>query len=172
MGTLHPALVHIPVGLLIVYSGIEIGLLFFKSYRERLSLGKYLMLLIGVVGGFFALQTGEALEDVWGYSALIELHATFATTTFWLYAVILLMFTIDYARASSKVVAYVQKTAFVQPLWKALVGLSAFTLKQPILALLALLGGVTLTITGALGGALAHGPEADPAVSFIYSLFF
>lgn len=172
MGTLHPALVHIPVGLLIVYSGIEIGLLFFTSYRERLSLGKYLMLLIGVVGGFFALQTGEALEDVWGHSALIELRATFATATFWIYAVILLMFTIEYARSSNKIAAYVQKTTLTQSLWKALVAVSTFGLKQPVLALLALLGGVTLTITGALGGALAHGPEADPAVSFIYSLFF
>ena len=38
--------------------------------------------------------------------------------------------------------------------------------------LIALVGIVVITITGALGGAIVYGPEVDPIVSVIYHLFF
>lgn len=38
--------------------------------------------------------------------------------------------------------------------------------------MLALLGIIAVTITGALGGAISHGANTDPVVQMIYNLFF
>ena len=39
------------------------------------------------------------------------------------------------------------------------------------IVLLSLCGFVLLSITGALGAAITHGPDIDPIVQFIYNLF-
>jgi len=41
-----------------------------------------------------------------------------------------------------------------------------------LIPLLALLGLVLIIITGGLGAAIVYGPNVDPFVNFIYSIFF
>lgn len=41
-----------------------------------------------------------------------------------------------------------------------------------ILGTAAALGLVAITITGGLGASIVYGPDVDPVVHFIYSLFF
>jgi hypothetical protein len=50
--------------------------------------------------------------------------------------------------------------------------IQSIVLNVYIAPLLALLGIIAVTITGALGGAIAHGADTDPVVQMIYSLFF
>ncbi|OGH88146.1 MAG: hypothetical protein A3J93_00175 [Candidatus Magasanikbacteria bacterium RIFOXYC2_FULL_42_28] len=173
MGPLHAAIVHIPIGLLVVYSLIEFGLVFFPSYREKLNAGKYLMLVIGVLGALLAFSSGDSLEETRRFNrALVELHATFAGATIWVYAILAGAFSIQFLEKLPKVVALAQSNFFVQKILKILSPIVGIITKQPILVLLSILGAILLSFTGALGGAIAHGPDADIITSFVYSLFF
>lgn len=172
MGSLHPAIVHIPIGLLFLYSLVEIALLFIPKYRTKLEAGKYLMLMVGTFGGFLALQTGDALEDLYAGVALVDMHALFAASTMWVYAILAGAFTIVYLEKWPPIARVFERSSFFTLVWHRLFLIIHYIVRQPLLVLFAIAGLGLLTITGALGGAITHGPDADPFVRFIYSLFF
>ena len=173
MGSLHPAIVHIPIGLLFVYSCIECALLFFPRYKEKLSFGKYIMLVVGLIGSFFALSSGDNLEDTVGYDdSLVDLHSTFAEATVWVYGILAVAFTILILKNSKIVKTVIEKSKYLQKIINLIFFLSSIITRQPWLCILALLGLLLLSLTGALGGAISHGPDSDPITSFVYSLFF
>ncbi len=59
----------------------------------------------------------------------------------------------------------------IQP-YARLVKIAKWIINTRVSFILALIGIVGITITGTLGGAMVHGPEVDPFVSFVYHLFF
>lgn len=167
---IHPAVVHIPIGLLTVYSILE-----FVRFKKVLAQPywfyiKAILVIFGTLGTFVALQTGELIEDLF-QSSLMETHSTFATATTIVYGIIAgayLVLWIEVDAANWKFL----RLGGVDKLWKVLTVLSRIILKPWLVVLLSLLALSLLTITGALGGALVHGPEVDPVVSFVYHLFF
>ncbi|MBP7966917.1 hypothetical protein KAZ66_01465 [Candidatus Woesebacteria bacterium] len=196
---IHPILVHFPIALLTIYAILEIAIpLKIKAFRlfkwdipevsprfEKMyqllinpiwiSIKAFLVIL-GTVLTFATLQTGEWAEHMYmsyatDYTAfaqsevgqLIELHSTFATATVIIFSIL--------------AVAYLLRLVpLLVSLPQSMLAVSAkiqnIVLNVYIAPLLALLGIIAITITGALGGAIAHGSDTDPVVQMIYSLFF
>jgi hypothetical protein len=94
---------------------------------------------------------------------LIELHSTFATATVIVFSILAIAYLL---RLLPLLVSLPQSVQAVSTKIQSIV-LNAY-----IAPLLALLGIIAITITGALGGAIAHGPDTDPIVQMIYSFFF
>lgn len=162
---IHPLFVHFPIALLTVYALAE--MLWFEKIKNQAWWWnvKALLLGVGTLGGFAALQTGEIAEEIRGGSQLIETHSTYAAATVWIFGILALMYVIAGIRMyfGSYVQAGVSGRIFTffSTIERVVVRIAP---------LLACVGLVTLMITGALGGAIVYGPDTDPVVSFIYSV--
>ena len=169
MGNLHPALVHIPIGILFLYSLAEWCRWgkFFQSTQWNTS--KAFMVTIGVLGSFAAFASGDALEDIYGSIPLLETHSMFATATIVVYSLLAfgyLVWVIDNSKYGNTL-----RHSGAKPVWHFCTRLSRF-LRNPIVSVSgAFIGFILLTITGALGGAIVRGREADFLVTIIYDLF-
>ncbi|MHB1316513.1 MAG: DUF2231 domain-containing protein [Minisyncoccota bacterium] len=162
---IHPLFVHFPIALLTVYALAEI------IWYKKITLQtwwwnfKAALLTLGVIGGFVALQTGDIAESIKGRSSLIEIHSTFAAISVWIFSALLFSYIIKFISLyKSEYVQYGFKNKafyFVEYVGKFITKISI---------LLAFIGLITLTITGALGGAIVYGPDVDPVVNFIYSI--
>lgn len=164
---IHPAFVHFPIALLIVYAVLECIRPKYVMSRRSWHDIKAAFVILGTLSAFAALSTGEMAEELVDRTKhqLVELHSFFATVSTWIFAIL----------AAAYLIALLQE--HVQPLarqswWKIIAAIGAFVERPYIAIVLALLGIVSLTVTGALGGAIVYGPDADPIVSFIYNLFF
>ncbi len=86
----HPQVVHFPIALLIVALLFEITSYFWK--KESFSLTSLILLALGTIGAFIALQTGEAAADIakkiTGIGSTLHEHEEMAELVFYLYLVI------------------------------------------------------------------------------------
>jgi uncharacterized membrane protein len=172
MQTTHPIFVHFPIALLTLYVGIEFFSVIIKKRKNNITILyiKLLLLVTGAIGSSIASLTGEGAEHQMGRTFLIERHSLFAniaTNIFWVLAVIytLKWFLVEgkwYARLASKV------PANMQALIAKVIGLLE---KAYIPFILSLAGLFAVTITGALGGAIVHGPDVDPMVRWSVDTF-
>lgn len=165
---IHPALVHFPIALLVIYALMECmrwnRFLSHHSWNDI----KAIFVILGTIAGFMALQSGEVAEHAFKDQSMrqvIELHATFATASIWIFGIL---------AAAYLVIAFTEHVSFLssQSWWKVLQKIAYMLLHWSVAIPLSLLGLVSITITGALGGALTYGPDVDPIVSFFYHLFF
>lgn len=161
---IHPIVVHFPVAMLMAYSIIEIISLFSQKRAAKLYTTKTIILWIGAVWGFMALQTGEWTQEfLWISGDLVHTHEEYADKTFFVYAII--------------TVYYIIKTMYIQQIWgkywvnniqayhSQLTSFFASSVTQVIVTLIAIVWMGLLTITGALGGAIAHGTNNGDPVS-------
>ncbi len=159
---IHPILVHFPIALLFIYSIIKIIPL--KRWFPRIAWRdvERVLLLIGVIGAFAALSTGEIAEHfAIRNHKLVEMHAAFAATATWMYGLLL----------AGEIVLELNKTTFI--LRKN--NLIATTLRvvekvlcnRVLYILLAIVGLCTLAITGLLGGVITYGVNADPFAGIV-----
>lgn len=175
---IHPLFVHFPIGLLVVYSILELGGYFLSALRRNMWAFpvKAFLLFAGVLSAFAALITGgiaeEIIEETGSFSSIVEVHSSFAVATTVLYLVLAAAYlnrVFDRNRWFDRIVVMNRFFAWGWNKKKYLAHLILDTWLLPVLALLAL---ITITITGALGAAIVYGPSADPFVSFIYHLFW
>lgn len=171
MGELHPALVHLPIGILSLYTLCEFFRFgsFFRSDAWKKS--KAIMVIFGVVGGIAAFTAGDALGETYRSSLLIERHETFALATLWTYGILAASYAIVFLTAYEPLMKKVgtQGLLATTVVWFKKIALG---IQKPYVVLpLAALAFIWLTITGALGGAIVRGPEADPLAKIIYMLF-
>lgn len=171
---IHPIFIHFPIALLTIYAIAEF--LQFKKLKSQIYFFyiKAVLVITGVLSAFLALYTGGIAEDLQGKDTsirlLIEKHSVFANISTWVFIII----------ASAYLVSWIEKTEYNQKLfnskfskiWKLKTLFANKILNTPIVVILALIGLVVITITGALGGAMVYGPDVDPVVRFIYHLFF
>ncbi len=169
MGDLHPALVHLPIGILSLYTLAEMlrwGNFFHSKHWQT---SKAFMLIVGVLGSFLAFSSGEALEDLYGASPLLDAHGAFGAATVAIYGMLAIGYLI-WVIDNSRLAAYLSH-GLLGRLWHILTLCSGF-LRTPVVSVsAALLGFVLLSITGALGGAIVRGREADFLVTIVYDLF-
>lgn len=175
---IHPLFVHFPIGLLVVYSVLEIIAYAWPSIRrqEWLFPVKAFLLFTGALGAFAALFTGGIAEDfirhTSNYAYIIKVHSTFAAVTTILYIILAgayLVRIFDKNGWGNRMVGMSNPFMRIWNVKKYVAHLILDTWFLPVLALLALIG---MTVTGALGAAIVYGPNADPFVSFIYHLFW
>ncbi len=86
----HPQVVHFPIALLIVVLLFEILSYFWK--KVSFSLTSLILLVLGTIGAFIALQTGEIAADIAkkipGIDSTLHEHEKIAELVFYLYLVI------------------------------------------------------------------------------------
>lgn len=162
---IHPIVVHFPIALLVIYGVCE--LIRFKIISEKpyWFYIKAFLSIVGILGAFVAYQAGEAIEHKFEaeYGAVMRMHANFARISIVIFGIL----------AVSYFVAWVNRVKSPSWwLWKLATRIQLLVLETPIVILLAILGLATISITGALGASIAHGPDSDIFVNFIYQLFF
>lgn len=164
---IHPIFTHFPVALFTLYSVFE--LLRFKKITDQpyWFYIKASFVIIGTLTSYLTYITGDMLEEEFT-GPLVEMHSWFAIIT-------LIIFTI---LSIAYLVSWIEKTTWgpmigatpFRKVWNVLKQIRTFIMHPAVLIVLAFLGLIAITVTGALGGALAYGPDVDPAVSFIYHL--
>jgi len=167
---LHPLFVHFPIALLTLYSFLEVIRRFTKS--EHWVQVRAVLVIAGTIGAFVSLSTGERAGQLFGDRTLhdiLEAHAIAANATTWIYAVL----------AVSYLILWLQLTTTHPPLLQRILGkarlgepLAAKVLGTPVAPVLAVLGFLGLSLTGALGAMLVYGPQFDPVTSLVYNLLF
>ncbi len=162
---IHPIFVHFPIALLVVYSGIK--LLPLQRWLPSVS-WKHIeraLLFFGILGAFASLSTGETAEYLTRpQQDIVQAHALFANTATWMYGLILigeiLLLATPWVAARAPSLHIPKVVTFFRDL-----------LTHPILSkTLAVLGLVTMSITGLLGGVMVYGTSADPVAAIVLKI--
>ncbi len=163
IGSLHPMMVHFPIACLIIYSLLEFITFLMPRRAEKLLLTKEIFLFVGVAAAWAALQTGEAAEHLVSRTGttglIIEKHNHAAEMTYQTYGFLALWYALKIVIKCRRHSAPAGLVTFMANRWVH-VGICLF----------ALFGMMMVTVTGALGGAMVYGPDADPMVRFIYDI--
>lgn len=168
---LHPMIVHFPIALLTIYALMELIRPKKLLQQESWVYIKATFLILGTLGAFAALSSGEIAADTYGETDLVETHEAWAgatTTIFGILAGLYVLFFID--KFWSKKIPKTAKK--LKKYWTIIMKIDYFFLNSFIIYLAVIAGLIALTITGALGGAMVHGTEKDPIIAIVYNLFF
>ena len=168
---LHPIFVHFPIALLCTYALFELA----PSKKLRANASwfrtKAILVIFGTLSAFIALQTGEMIEDLFEgqWESVVELHSAWATASTAIFGIAAALYLLEWIhREGQPITSKLEQWAWAKPiinwLWKIIAVLN----KEPILILLALAGLIAMSITGALGGIIAHGPDTDPVTQWVY----
>lgn len=168
---IHPIFVHFPIALLTVYSILELIRFEKITSQAYYFYVKACILIIGTLGAFASLSTGEMAERSVDRSlhGLVEMHSTFAAISTWIFVVLSAIY----------LIIWISKTEYNQKLnnssfakiWNIKLNIANKIFNNKVLMVtLAILGLMAITMTGALGGAIVYGPDVDPIVSFFYHL--
>lgn len=176
---IHPLFVHFPIGLLVVYSVLEVGAYLFAALRRQAWVVsvKTFLLFVGVLAALVTIVTGVMAKESIGEgdpvsSTIIGVHAPFAVATTILYLVLAAAYLIRLFDRNGWWDRIVETNSFFARVWSFKKYVAHLVLDTPLLPLLALLALIGITITGALGASIVYGPDIDPFVSFIYHLFW
>lgn len=150
---LHPAVVHFPIGLLMTYSVLEV--LTIRAKRKEWHFVKAILVILGTLGAIAGLITGDmAAGD--SRDKFIEMHELFAQTSFFLYLIVAIGYSLSLFKKISVSLERVRD----------------FILRIPVRVTFAILGAIALTITGAIGGIMVYGPTTDPMTQLVYNILF
>lgn len=164
---IHPLIVHFPIALLTLYSLLELASLGWRAWTKKLETTKIFLLWIGTIGAFFSLQSGELAEEFRQLkgSELVHTHEEFAEKAYSTYITLSIYYLVIRAMHAGYLSRLPSKINTL------LTRILAYSRIKRIVALWAALWLGLLTITGALGGAITHGPDIDPVVQMIYTIF-
>lgn len=171
---IHPIFVHFPIALLTLYALFE--LLRFKKLLAQpwFEYVKASFLIIGSLTSFLALQTGELAEEGIGRGnselhRLVETHSAWASVSAWIFAVLAVVYLVVFINRGALGVRL--QSSILKRIWNPLSTIAGWIYRHSWIMIIASLAGlIAITITGALGGAIVYGPEADPLVKFIYPI--
>lgn len=174
---IHPLIVHFPVALLVVYTFLEVLSVHPACNGARVRFTRGLLAVFGALAALVALPTGEVAEHMIEASQgqqlapLVETHAMWATVAAWIFIVLGAAYLVQFAKEEW---GWPKAT---WPQWMQKISLlkqrvATCLLRTYIRVPLAIVGFVALSVAGALGAAIVHGPDADFMVSFVYGLFF
>lgn len=174
---IHPIFVHFPIGLLAVYSILELGAYGWTTLRRQtwlFSVNAFL-LFSGVLAAFAALVTGGIAEDIIEESPrafILEVHSPVAGITTVLYVILAAAYLVRVFERNGWGNRMIGTNSLFIRIWNFKKYVSHRILDTWLLPLLALLALIGMIVTGALGAAIVYGPDIDPLVSFVYHLFW
>lgn len=160
---LHPIIVHFPIACLVLYALLEFVSLR-PQWKTQFSTTKLFLLIVGMLGTFIALQTGEIAQDLIGTSDLVEVHERFANISYILFGILLVFYVLSFLPNLSFF------TKKLPTRYARVSALISWIFTHHLHLILVTLGMIALTITGALWGAISHGPDTDFVVRFFYDL--
>ncbi len=169
---IHPLFLHFPIALLVVYSVLEflpMSSVHFKLNWRRV---KIFILVIGVLSAFATLITGAMAEELLTDPEklkIVELHSGFAGTATVIFSILAVLYLVGWF---DETYGGIKRPHFLSVIWRLLERVKYLVLDTKIKYIFVGAGFIAIFITGSLGGAMVHGPEADPFVSFVYHLFF
>ncbi|OGI83890.1 hypothetical protein A2903_00940 [Candidatus Nomurabacteria bacterium RIFCSPLOWO2_01_FULL_33_17] len=162
---IHPIIVHFPIAMLFLYSIIKV--LPFKKWFPNVSWKhiEIVLLLVGVVSAFTASSTGEIAEElVRPNEDVLGAHQFFAGASTWIYSLILvgeaLVFLIP---------KFISKFGFFSII-KLFTFFEKILTNNILVKILAILGLISIILTGLLGGVMVYGTTADPLAAPILKL--
>jgi len=170
---IHPIFVHFPIALLITYAMVEI--LPLKRWFSRIHWDsvKTFLVFFGTIGAVAAAAAGDIDEKslALGLRNILEVHKFFAATTTLVFGVLSAAYILRWAFQEYPQL-FTERFRFLSFVRQPLRWISDLILIRWITVSLALVGLIAVSITGALGGIMVYGVDADPFGKFIYSLFF
>jgi hypothetical protein len=169
IGSLHPAIVHIPVGLLTVYAVAEALPLTLFYRQESFRVAKGMLVIVGVLGAMAALASGDAAGELRSETPLLEVHEAIATITTGVFGVLALLYALIFLETIAASLA--ERRPIFGRLWSVIPRIITIVDKMPIRSFVATIALLLIVATGALGGALGHGPDADPLIAWVVRLF-
>lgn len=167
---LHPLIVHFPIGLLVSYALAEVASLtpWFSGrqwvhFRGTLAIAGS---IIAVITTFFGeIAEGLVVAAHPEKEPVIQVHSQFGNITAYLFLALAFGYALNFLR--ERYPRFFSKGVGL-PLRK----LNNILQFSGIRIAGAIVGLVTITITGGLGASIVYGADVDPFVHFIYSLFF
>jgi uncharacterized membrane protein len=165
---IHPMIVHFPIAILTVYALMEIFRFPFLNNKSYWFYVKATFAILGTLAALVTIPTGllikmELADDPY-ISRIVNVHAPFAVGTTVIFLIIALAYWVAWRE---KEAALMGRSYFSRLSW-----LKRLVLDTPLVILLALIGLVSVVITGALGASMVYGPDFEPVVHFVYNLFF
>ena len=161
---LHVILVHFPIALLTVYAVAEL-----IRFRKITTLPywfylKAVLAIIGALAAWAAAVAGSAIEDQFRgpLHRLVEVHSEFAFVSILIFSLIAILYVLAWLKRDN--------ASMAQKLPPGLMRAAEMILNGWMIVVLALVGLTAITVTGALGGAIAFGPQVDPIANFVYNL--
>lgn len=122
-------------------------------------------MVLGSGASLLTYLAGRAIEADFA-GPVVELHSRFAVTTIVTYGVL----------AASYLIAWIKRDFYETTkkigLWLRVTELNQRIFVSPVVVILSFVGLILITITGALGGILAFGPDTDPMTQIANQLFF
>lgn len=159
---IHPIFVHFPIALLFIYSLIKV--IPFDKYFPKISWRQIetFLLVIGVAGALIASETGEIAKDLIARNGeLVDMHSNYAEISTFIFGLLLLgevlFFLMPIIILKFKESVFTSLLIYIQKI-----------LTNPVLSkVLAILGFISISITGLLGGAIVYGTSADPFTGIV-----
>ena len=165
---IHPLLVHFPIALLsfyVILEALRFNSLIKQSYWFYI---KAIFVISGALSVWPTVVAGivmaQQFEDT-PLDKIIHFHAPFGVFTGILFSIIALAYGIEWHRVATADGKNPSELSKLQKVAKSFI-------EGKLIILVALIGLVTISITGALGAAMVYGPNSEPFVKFVYGLFF
>lgn len=158
---IHPIFVHFPIALLTIYSFIKV-LPFNKFFKDGKKTIERTFLFLGVLGAFFALNTGEIAEHIIKRNKdIVEIHSLFAGISTFIFSFL------TFLEISN---ILIKKNYFKGKISYFLSIISDISEKNFLTNTLAIMGLLAIFITGLLGGVIVYGTTADPLAPILLKI--
>ncbi len=170
----HVLIVHFPTALLSLYAIMELFSFRCITVKPYWFYIKAIFAILGTLSAYCAIFFGGFIEGAIGIARpdmqqAIEVHSNFAVFTAIIFSIL----------AGAYLVAWIESEYLSRETDVGIMGkifgfflvLKNIILNRWVSFLLAFIGLLGIVSTGALGGAIVHGPSVDPIVTYIYHLF-
>jgi len=166
---IHPLVVHFPIAFLFVYAIIKILPMSRWFPKVAWMQIERVLLLVGVLGAFAALATGDTAERIIHPNrALVDAHSNFGSISTWIFGAMLFGEIIKMLNAYLAAhLMTLENYVFVR---KTLFWIERIFSNRAVSIILAVTGLVCISITGLLGGVIADGLTADPVAPLVLKL--
>lgn len=166
----HPIIVHFPIALLSLYCVMEFVRIKKISTKEFWFYTKAILVIIGSASTVPAVLAGKLIERNFpNVRYVIRIHSTWAQGTTLLFGLIAFCYVVAVLNRNN--LFNIKLGGLFIPLWQLVTKVQKIILETKLIFLIALIGLIAISITGALGGIIVYGQNLDPFTNIIYNVF-